>query len=77
MEISLLELQAGKEAKIVRLDEGCGFGKKIATLNLRVGKTVKKITTQPLAGPVVLEIDNTKVALGRGMAMKIFVEVKI
>lgn len=76
MEISLLQLQTGKKAKIKRLEGGYSFQRKLASLNIRVGKTIKKVTTQPLGGPVVIEVDNTEVTLGMGMAMKIFVEIK-
>jgi len=74
MEISLFNLQAGKQARIKRLEGGFGFQKKLASLNIRIGKIVKKITNQPLGGPVVIEVDNTEVVLGMNMAMRIFVE---
>ncbi|MBN1258553.1 ferrous iron transport protein A [Candidatus Peregrinibacteria bacterium] len=74
MEISLLDLQTGKTAKISRVEGGSEAQSKLAALNIRVGKTVKKITMQPFRGPVVIAIGNTKVTLGRGLAMKIFVE---
>ena len=76
MEISLLQLQIGKKAKIKRLEGGYSFQRKLASLNIRVGKTIKKIATQPLGGPIVIEIDNTEITLGVGMATKIFIEEK-
>jgi len=76
MEISLLQLQIGKKAKIKRLEGGYNFQRKLASLNIRVGKIIKKVTTQPLGGPVVIEIDNTEITLGVGMATKIFIEEK-
>lgn len=76
MEISLLQVESGKTVRITRLKGGIGFQRKLASLNIRVGKTVRKITKQPLRGPVVIEIDNTQIAIGAGMAMRIFVEVK-
>jgi len=50
------------------------FRKKRASLNIRVGKTSRKITAQPLRGPVVIEIDNTEPTIGMNMAKKIVVE---
>ncbi len=50
------------------------FRKKLASLNIRVGKTIRKITAQPLRGPVVIEIDNTQATIGMNMAKKIVVE---
>jgi ferrous iron transport protein A len=76
METSLLQVKSGKTVRITRLEGGIGFQRKLASLNIRVGKTIRKITKQPLRGPVVIEIDNTEVAIGMGMAMRIFVEVE-
>ena len=76
MEISLLDLRSGKKAKLKRLDGGIEFQNKLASLNIRIGKTIKMIISQPLRGPVVIEIDGRRITIGRGMAMKIFVEAE-
>ena len=73
MEITLFDLESGKKATIKRLDGGVEFQKKLTSLNIRVGKTIRKITAQPLHGPVVIEIDNTEAAIGMNMAKKIVV----
>jgi ferrous iron transport protein A len=75
MEISLVYLQVGRRAKIKRIMGGMEFQRKLALLNIRIGKGVKKITQQPFSGPVVIEIDNTRVTLGRGMANRVIVEL--
>ncbi len=74
MEISLINLPEGKKAVIKKLEGGREFLRKLEALNIRVGKIIKKITGQPFRGPIVIEVDNTKVAIGRGMAMRIYVE---
>lgn len=74
MEISLYDLSSGHKAIIKKIDSGEGFKKKLASLNIRVGKTIKKITQQPLQGPVVIEIDNTEATIGMNMAKKIVLE---
>lgn len=74
MEITLFDLKSGEKATIKRLEEGDEFQKKLALLNIRTGKTIKKITAQPLHGPVVIEIDNTEATIGMQMAKKIVVE---
>lgn len=73
MEITLFDLESGKKATIKRLDGGVEFRKKLTSLNIRVGKTIRKITAQPLHGPIVIEIDNTEAAIGMNMAKKIVV----
>ena len=75
MDSSLVSLQVGRKAKVKRIVGGLGFQRKMALLNLRIGKVVRKITQQPFMGPVVIEIDNTRVTIGRGMANRIIVEM--
>jgi ferrous iron transport protein A len=75
MEKALTELKSGETGVILRLEGGEAFERKLAALNIRAGKTVKKVTAQPFSGPVVIEIDNTEVTLGRKMAERIFVAV--
>ncbi len=72
---TLSRMDAGEEGVIRKIEGGYGLQKRLACLGLRVGKTVKKITSEPLRGPVVVEVDGTHVAIGRGMAEKILVEV--
>ena len=73
MEITLSDLKSGEKAIIKRLEGGEEFRKKLASLNIRVGKTIRKITEQPLHGPVVINIDNTEATIGMNMAKKIII----
>ncbi len=72
--ISLAELEVGKKAVIKEIRGGIGLKKRLESLNMRVGKTIKKISSAPFHGPVVVEIEGCKMAIGRGMANKVFVE---
>ena len=73
METTLFDLKSGKEATITKLKGGEEFRKKLASLNIRVGKTIRKVTAEPFHGPVVIEIGNTKATIGMEMAKKIVV----
>lgn len=74
MEIPLVELSPEKKAKITRFEGGLGFQSRLESLGLRVGKVVSKVADQPLRGPIVVEVNGCRVALGYGMATKVFVE---
>jgi len=74
MEISLSQLQVGKKAKIIKLEGGYTFQRKLKVIGIRENKIVKIITTQPFYGPIVIEIERNQITLGRGMAERIFVE---
>lgn len=75
MEIPLSLLDDGRPARITRIVGGAGFQRRIASLGFRVGKVVRKRSSMPLRGPIVVEVDGARVAIGRGVAMKIFVKV--
>jgi ferrous iron transport protein A len=45
-------------------------------MGIRVGKKVTKVSSQFMRGPVTLRVDNSQVAIGFGMAMKILVELE-
>jgi len=44
-------------------------------MGIRKGKHIRIIACQPFGGPVVVEINGSKISLGRGIASKIEVEV--
>jgi ferrous iron transport protein A len=73
--IKLSELTNGKKAKIISLDGGQDLRRKLRTIGIREGKLVKLVTAQPIGGPMVINIDGEQVAIGRGMAQKIMIEV--
>lgn len=72
---TLSRMKAGEEGVIRKIEGGYGFQRRLTYLGLRVGKIVKKITSEPLRGPIVVEVDGTCIAIGRGMAEKILVEI--
>jgi YegS/Rv2252/BmrU family lipid kinase len=74
METKLLELPIGQAAVIKRIEGGYGFQRRLASLGIRVGQTVRKVGSGPFKGPVVVEVDRARVAIGKGMAMKVIVE---
>jgi len=74
MENSITRLKQGERARIRSLSGGLGFQKKLRTIGIREGKTVKILTVQPLGGPVVVEVDGRATTIGRGMADRIMVE---
>ena len=72
----LTEMREGERGRIVRIYGGHGLRRRLAVLGLREGKVVRMVSVQPFMGPVVVEVDETEVAMGHGMAWKILVEVE-
>ena len=76
VELPLVQLSYRKTAVIKRLEGGREFQRKVSDLGIRIGKQVEIVSCQPFRGPLVIKIDSMRIALGRGMASKIIVEVK-
>ena len=49
--------------------------KRFESMGIRKGRRIRKIADQPFGGPVVIEVDSSKISLGRNIAAKIEVEV--
>jgi ferrous iron transport protein A len=71
---NLTEIKKGQAVKVVEINGGQQFQKKIDAIGLRVGSQIVKLSSQLLNGPVTIKIGSTKLAIGRGMARKIFVD---
>ncbi len=75
-------LSRGEQAEIVEIkQQGCSpVGSKnqvchIEDLGLRVGKMVEMLNNEG-RGALLLKVDESRIAMGRGMAMKIMVRRK-
>ena len=75
MVIELNQLRSGQSGVVRGIAGGFGIVGRLESLGLRPGKLVTKISSQFLAGPVTVMVDGREIALGRGMAAKIQVEV--
>jgi len=71
---SLVQLSQGKKAIIKSINGGHGLIQRLDALGIRVGKEIEKVSTGIAHGPVVLRCGNTEVAIGFGMAQKVFVK---
>ncbi len=71
--IALSNTKVGKTYRLVRLVGGQGFRERISSMGLSSGVKFRIITNSG-HGPVGLEVRNTKLGIGRGMAEKITVE---
>lgn len=72
-------LEEGAQAEIISLREHLARGTKcpdcmehLMDMGLRPGKQVEMLANSG-AGPLLLKVDESRIALGRGMAMKIYV----
>ncbi len=72
----LSELSRGDMGVITGLLGGAGMVSRLQDMGLRLGKRVIKISTMFGGGPVVVQVEGTQVAVGKGMARRIEVELE-
>ncbi len=72
--MDVTQLNEAEEAKVIQIQGGWGVTKKLDALGIRPGVKIKKISSLVLRGPQTLQVGNTQVAIGFGMAKKIIVE---
>lgn len=70
---SLIQVPAGTSVRIIDFAGGKDIHAKLRQYGLFIGDTARIIRKAPFAGPVLIEINGRELALGRGIAAKIFV----
>ncbi len=67
---TLLDLKTNEKAKIIELNGGHGFKRRLECRGIRKGKEIRVVAKQP-RGPIVVDNGSCKFTVGRGMAKKI------
>ncbi|MEM2092377.1 MAG: FeoA family protein [Candidatus Bathyarchaeia archaeon] len=82
VEVPLTDLREGETGIITSIKAGFGHGKRwgllkrLVDMGLTPGTKVTMVKSAPLNGPVEIYVRGYRLALGRGMAKKITVEVQ-
>ena len=76
MVIDLTQLRPGESGLVVEIKGGFGMSRRMQVLGIRRGKRITKISSHFWRGPQTVEIDGFQVAVGFGMASRVFVGVK-
>ncbi len=71
--MNLTQLAQGQSARVIKLEGGDAFARKLQNLGIREGVTVKKVRAVSANGPIIIKAGRTEIALGRGMAAKVIV----
>jgi len=62
----------GRCVRIVRVDAGRGMQMQLKSMGLREGDSIKVLSS--MQGRIILAKGNLRIAVGRGMSFRIFVE---
>ncbi|MEN3186681.1 MAG: FeoA family protein [Atribacterota bacterium] len=74
--VTLAEMRAGEEGTVIGVNGQEAFPRRLWVLGLFPGKKVKKISSSLGGGPVVISCGTQELALGRGLALRVMVEVE-
>ena len=74
--VMLSQMRARQKGKVVEIHGGHGLAARLSALGIRPGKRITKISSMLMRGPVTVQSDSTRVAIGFGMAKKITVELE-
>ena len=72
--ISLLEVPIGETVLLLSVDDS--LKAKLVQYGLHVGDSLQVLRVAPLGGPLLVNVNDREVALGRAVAEKIFVEAE-
>lgn len=73
--IALSEMKNKQSGVVIIINGGGGMCKRLEELGIRIGSRIIKKSALIGCGPVITSIGNTEIAIGHGIATKIFVEV--
>ncbi|MEM2320954.1 MAG: FeoA family protein [Candidatus Bathyarchaeia archaeon] len=84
MEVPLTKLREGETGVITRIETGLGHGwcwsygvkKRLVDMGLTPGTKITVIRSAPLNGPIEVYVRGYRLAIGRGVAERIIVEVQ-
>jgi len=76
MEIPLAILPENEEAKVVEVRGGRGLVRRLSELGFTPGAKVKILFSNS-PGPVLIDVRGSRIALGRGLLMRIIVDSEV
>jgi ferrous iron transport protein A len=64
-----------RKARVIMIDGGHRVRAHLNTLGIHIGDWLTVVERAPFRGPVLVEVNGTRLALGRGVASKIRVDI--
>jgi len=76
MTITLDSIVENQKAKVVSISGGWGIRQRLGCLGIHPGDIITVRKSAIMRGPILISVHGNQVALGRGVARKIIVEVE-
>jgi ferrous iron transport protein A len=72
---TLLQISSGTSVRVIDFAGGINLRSKLTQYGIYPGDHLRLLRRAPLGGPLLVECNEREIALGRGVADKIFVEI--
>ena len=76
MIVSIVDMKTQETGTVTDIQGGAAMTARIQSMGIRAGKKIKKTGSHFWRGPQTVTMDNLNIAIGHGMAARIFVEVE-
>lgn len=73
--INLTQINQGETAVVIDIRGGYGLSRRLETMGIKPGVTITKVSSQLMRGPITIQVGNSRIAIGFGMARKIIVKI--
>lgn len=67
-------LETGRKARVININKGAGAEQRLLEMGIVPGVEVELLAKHPFRGPVIVKLNNSRIALGRNLANSIEVE---
>jgi len=67
-------LETGRKARVLSINKGAGAEQRLLEMGIVPGVEVELLAKHPFKGPVIVKLNNSRIALGRKLASAIEVE---
>ena len=69
-------MRAKQKGKIIEIVGGHDLQNRTMSMGIYVGREIRKLSHFAMRGPVTIKVGRSVIALGHGMASKVFVEIE-
>jgi ferrous iron transport protein A len=70
--VAAAQMATGQSGIVVRIEGGHTLRSRLEALGIRPGKKIRKVSSSFMRGPSVIEVEGCDIAIGFGMASRIF-----
>ena len=74
--MTLDNAEVSRQVRVIMIEGGQGVRSHLNTLGIHVGDWITVVERAPFRGPVLVQINGSRLALGRGVAQRVKVDLE-